>query len=199
VGHPGVGTEGDAALFDVGTGDVDLHAGNSLHGVEAFGQAGVGVHGGAIQVGDYRNGEPAEKGHLALEKGLKAHIFQADGIEHAAGGFRDPGRWIALGRLQGKPFDDGAAQPVEIHQGAELPGIPEGSGGGHDRVLQFKAADVDCEIRLRHGPSLQSFGFAIKLNRPVEHGMACCTNPDGGRTPWIFISLIGTGWSSACC
>ena len=73
-------------------------------------------------------------------KNVDAHIFQTDGIEHAAGCLNDSRRGIAFGGLQRQPFYNDSAQAIQFDEVCKFPGIAKGAGSGYHRVLKLDRA-----------------------------------------------------------
>ena len=57
------------------------------------------------------------------------------------------GGGLPLDGCQGESLDDNGAQSVQIHIVGKLPGVAEGSRGGHHRILERQSADVDGQVR----------------------------------------------------
>ena len=80
--HVGIVAERDAALLDVGTGDVDL---DRVDGrlVEQARDLGVFLHGGAGHVGDETRLGEIQRRQDAAHDVLRARVLQADGVQHS--------------------------------------------------------------------------------------------------------------------
>ena len=102
--HLGVVAERDAALFDVGAGDVDL---DRIYGriVEALRDVFIFLDSGTRHVGDEACLREVEPRQNLLDDTVDAWILQADGIEHAVRSLVDAVRRVAEPHLPGRSLE----------------------------------------------------------------------------------------------
>ena len=108
--HVDVGAERDASVFGVGAGGVDLVGGDAFRVVETIDDSEVVVDGVAEDVDDDGAGGIGAQGReLVGDEFLDADILQADGVDHACGGFDEARGLVAGHGLGGNAFGDKAA------------------------------------------------------------------------------------------
>src|SRR5262249_37648293 len=95
---------------------------------------------------------------LLLDEGAGADVLQADGVQHAGGGLKQPRRRIAHHRFARESFRDKAPQLPQRDHIFELDAVSKSSAGGDDRVLESNTAEVDAQIRLARGNTFRGGG-----------------------------------------
>lgn len=80
------------------------------------------------------------------DKRADAHILQAHGVEHTGGSLAQARRRGTFHRLEGKSFDDDAAEPVQIHEVSELDAVAKRTACGQNGIRKTQSADIDREI-----------------------------------------------------
>src|SRR5690606_2877773 len=97
VGDLGHRAELDAALFDVGAGDVHLQDGDapSSTRVQHASALDVALFVLAEEVHPDADAQVGQKGQLVAEERLGADVLETDRVEHPGGRLADPGEWIA--------------------------------------------------------------------------------------------------------
>ena len=158
----------------------------------------------------------AELGQLLFEKRGSADILQADGVEHAGGGFPQARRRVADHGFAGETFDDESTQLVEVDDIFELDAVAEGSAGRDDWVLQLDASEAYAEIEgdlpslcpgegviaaaFRSGILPNSLTWMRRSERLGEHasyGVSGSVDAEqrgqrGGQINWLGVSAIGS-------
>ena len=143
--HVGVVAEGDAALLDVGAGDVDFH---SVDGgvVEAPCHFGILFDGGTAHVGEEAGFGKVQRGQDVVDDGFHAGILQSDGVEHAGRRFPDAVRRVAEpGFLKLSPLeDDGARVAVREARDAGVFLAESDAAGQQDHGRrQLQSAEIE--------------------------------------------------------
>ncbi len=98
----GVGAEDHAAVAGVGAARVELIHGDAGGVVKGLNDLEAVIDGEAEDVCDDDGaGHSLQLGKLFGDEGTDAHVLQADGVDHAGGGFDDAGGGVAKHRLAG--------------------------------------------------------------------------------------------------
>ena len=115
-GLHGIGSEGDAAFFDVRAGDVDFQCRDAaFFRFKTGGDFRVLLDGLAPDVDEHGAIDGAQEGEVVFvgDEFVDARILQADGVEHAAIDFRRARHGIAVGGEGRDAFDGDAADFFE--------------------------------------------------------------------------------------
>src|SRR5581483_11080766 len=101
-----------------------------------------------------------QRGKLLRDEALNADVLQADGVDHAGGGFNKTRGCVAGHRLRRDALSDEAADPFEVYDLLEFNAVAEGAAGGNYRADEAKAAKGDPHVGLHcsslRGPSADS-------------------------------------------
>ena len=114
VEERGVRAEDHAAMAGVGAAGVELVHGDAGGVVEGADDFKAIFDGEAEDVGDDDDVfDVLELGEFFGDEGADAHVLEADGVDHAGGGFDDAGRGVSSHGLAGEALGDEGADVVE--------------------------------------------------------------------------------------
>ncbi len=149
--------------MNIWAGDVDLQNLDLVRFVEPGAVFHVLLQGETADVGDDRAvKEPGNVGNLLMEDCVHAGILEANGVQHAGGGFGNAGLGVARAGLGGGALPGEGAQNVQVIELRKLPPVAEGSRGGNDGVFQCHPSQSDGQVYHRMssfwnmGPSLHT-------------------------------------------
>ncbi len=147
VEERGIGAEDHAAVAGVRAAGVELVHGDAGGVVKRADDFEAVLDGEAKDVGDDDDVfDVLELGELFGDEGPDAHVLEADGVDHAGGGFDDAGRGVAGHGLTGEALGDEGSDVIERDDVFELDTVAEGSAGGDDGRAQLYACHVHVHI-----------------------------------------------------
>ncbi len=129
-----VDRELEAALADVGTGDVELDAGNPGHAVESSRDLDVVRDRLAGHVHDDRHLPRVPGVGVLLDHGVDARVLEPDRVQHSTRRFGHAGRRIADARLQRRALAADRPEALDVDDVAVLDAVPEGARGDKHRI-----------------------------------------------------------------
>ena len=91
----------------------------------------------------------AQGGKLFGDERAHADILQADGVEHSGRRLAQARRRRARHGFEGQPFDDDAAEPVQIGEVGKLDAVAKGAAGGDNGIGKAHRADIRRRDPLR--------------------------------------------------
>ena len=139
-----VDAELDAAVLDVGAGDVQLHAADDRRPPPAPRRPRRNPRSSSPATLT-KTGRPSfsSSGHLLAEERLQPDVGQADGVEHARAGLDDA--LVLVARRAARAvmlLGDERAELPQVHEVGVLVGVAARAAGGHQRVGQLHAGEV---------------------------------------------------------
>ena len=164
-----------AALAHVGAREVDLERGDRRQVRELGQQSFEMARRVAADRGDDRGSERREPGDLLRAELREPDVLEADRVEHAARGLRDPLRRIPGAGLERHGLRDDAAQESGIDDMRVLVAVAERAGGDEHGVRELEPADAHPEVRARglrgaaHATRVQSSSRASNTGPSVQH------------------------------
>ncbi len=132
----------------------------------------------AKNIDDNRSIQTTKIGDFFGDKTIHPDILQTNGIEHAAGGLNDTGRWISVPWVKGYSFHNHATQSMQVDQVSKLSCVAKGPRCGHYRIVKLQGTYLDAKIRegllffyelhtnssaLKTGPSEQTWTYFPSL------------------------------------
>ena len=109
-GHFGIGAEPHAALFHIGTADIQLNARDAIQLVNLLCHAAILLYRRAADVHQNIGVDVFDAGIHLLAEGGYAHILQSYGIQHARRGLGHTRIGVALTAIAGSAFHYDTAQ-----------------------------------------------------------------------------------------
>src|SRR5579862_4946306 len=135
-----------AAVFHVRAGDVDFKTGDARDRIEARANCRIFFDAVADNVDEHFRGEFFEIGDAAFDERFESAIFEADGVEHAGGGFPDARGRVAFARQDAQTLRNDRAEIVEIDDRAVFAAVAEGAGGGDEGGLELQLAQLNRNV-----------------------------------------------------
>ena len=138
--------EGDGALLDIGTRDIDLEHVHCLL-LQAPDNVQIVLYALAADIDDHFRVHAFQKSQIAFDEDLHARILQADGIEHTGTDLCHARRGITRPRDIGNTFGNDTAQPAKVDEFRILKPGPKGSRSREHRIFEGHARNGHGHVR----------------------------------------------------
>jgi len=139
-----VGTESNAALFDVGATDIQFKTRDAVDDAETFGHANIILNRLAGDIDKYGCFKLLDEGYFFNQESFQPEVSQANGVEHPGVCFDNTRGWIAFPRQDRNTFGDKSAQRANVHEIGQFIRIAAGAGCGEDGIFQRQACELDA-------------------------------------------------------
>ena len=118
---------------------VELHARDPGHALEAPGALGQLARGLAAQVEDHGHGPAGPRRRVPLQDVVQARVLEPHAQQQPGRDLRGPRRRMPATRLETRPPGDDGAQALQVHEVRHLHPVPERTRRDDHRVRQHEA------------------------------------------------------------